>query len=170
MKIKRYFKTLFPRFDHDTQVGDSVVPECLNSSSTELSEGEIVTKHEKYRSKEDEDVLVFMRVAQSMSIKSLLFLLQNHARAMNIPEDVLQKDIASDLPSLTAKKATLKIKKFRFAEISNGNVRAVVHEIPESEDPSLWWNKVSRKYLVLRIVSCRIAGFVLVVRRSSLTM
>jgi hypothetical protein len=142
MKIKRYFKTLFPRFDHDTHVNDSVVPEPLSSSCTESSEGEQITKNEKYRTKEDEDVAVFMRVAQSMSIKSLLFLLQNHARAMNIPEDVLQKDIACGVPSLTAKKATLKIKKFRFAEISGGDkVRAVVQEIPNDTDPSLWWGK-----------------------------
>jgi hypothetical protein len=146
MKIKRYFKTLFPRFDHDTQVDDSVLPECLDSSFTELSKSEQRTKHEKYRSKEDEDVVVFMRVAQSMSIKSLLFLLQNHARAMNIPEDILQKDIASDLPSLMAKKATLKIKKFRFAEISGGDkVRAVVFEIPKADDLSLWWNSEELK-------------------------
>jgi hypothetical protein len=147
MKIKKYFKTLFPRFDHDTQVEDSsLVPESLSSSCTESSEGEQITKHEKYRTKEDEDVAVFMRVAQSMSIKSLLFLLQNHARAMNIPEDVLQKDIACGVPSPSAKKATLKIKKFRFAEISGGNkVRAVVFEIPKATDPSLWWSKEEMK-------------------------
>jgi hypothetical protein len=44
--------------------------------------------------------------------------------------------------SYVAKKATLKIKKFRFAEISGGDkVRAVVLEIPKATDPSLWWNK-----------------------------
>jgi hypothetical protein len=146
MKIKRYFKTLFPRFDHDTQVDDSVVPESLDSSFTKSNEGELITKHEKYRSKEDEDVVVFMRVAQSMSIKSLLFLLQNHARAMNIPGDVLQKDMETNLPSPTVTKATPKIKKFRFAEISNGNkVRAVVFEIPKAEDPSLWYSKIELK-------------------------
>jgi hypothetical protein len=139
MKLKRYFKTLFPRFDHETEI-NSVVPDSLESSFSDSSEGTLITKHEKYRTKEDEDVVVFMRLAQNMSIKSLLFLLQNHARAMNIPEDILLQDIACDVPSLTAKKATLKIKKFRFAEISGGKVRAVVLEIPKATDPSLWWN------------------------------
>jgi hypothetical protein len=142
MTLKRYFKTFFPRFDHETEV-DSAVPDSLDSSLSESSEGELISKHEKYRTKEDEDVVVFMRLAQNMPIKSLLFLLQNHARVMNIPEDFLQKHIAcGDVPSLTAKKATLKIKKFRFAEISGGaKVRAVVLEIPEATDLSLWWNK-----------------------------
>jgi hypothetical protein len=140
MKIKRYFKTMFPRFDHETEV-DSMLSESLHSSFSKSSEGELITKHEKYQTKEDEDVVVFMRLAQNMSIKSLLFLLQNHARAMNIQEDVLQNYLAIDEPSLTAKKTTLKIKKFRFAEISGDKVRAVELEIPKATDPSLWWNK-----------------------------
>jgi hypothetical protein len=145
MQLKQYFRTLLPRFDHDTQV-EATMLDSLHSSFSKSSESEIITKHEKYQTKEDEDVVVFMRLAKSMSVKSLLFLLQNHARAMNIPEDVLQKDIAIDLPSLMAKKATLKIKKFRFAEISGGDkVRAVVLEIPKAEDPSLWWNSEELK-------------------------
>jgi hypothetical protein len=140
MQLKQYFKTLLPRFDHDTQVEDSGMPDFHHSSFSKSSEAEMITKHEKYRTKEDEDVVVFMRLAQSMSVKSLLFLLQNHARAMNIPEAFLQKDIVCDAPSLSTKKATLKMKKFRFAEISGGDkVRAVVHEIPKAEDLSLWW-------------------------------
>jgi hypothetical protein len=142
MQLKQYFKTLLPRLDHDTQV-ESTMLDSVHSSFSKLSEAETITKHEKYhRTKEDEDIVVFMRLAKSMSVKSLLFLLQNHARAMNIPEYILQKDITCRVPSLTAKKATLKIKKFRFAEISGGNkVRAVVLEIPNATDPSLWWNK-----------------------------
>jgi hypothetical protein len=143
MRIKQYFNTMFPRFhDHETEVDSDSVPDSLDSSVSESSEGELITKHEKYRTKEDEDIAVFMRLEQKMSMKSLLFIMQDHARAMNIPEDVLQKHIACDALSLTAKKATLKIKKFRFAEISGGDkVRAVVHEIPKATDPSLWWNK-----------------------------
>jgi hypothetical protein len=143
MRIKLSFKTLFPRFDHETEV-DSVVPGSLECSESESSEGEgeLITKHEKYRTQEDEDVVVFMRLAQDMSIKSLLFLLKNHAIAMNTPDDFFQKHIACDVPSLTPKKATLKIKKFRFAEISGGaEVRAVVLEIPKATDHSLWWDK-----------------------------
>ena len=141
MKLKQYFKTLLPRFDHDTQL-ESTMLDPFHSSFSKLSEAEMITKHEKYWTKEDEDVAVFMRLAQSMSVKSLLFLLQNHARAMNIPEYVLQKDITCAVPSLAAKKATLMIKKFRFAEISGGDkVRAVVLEIPKTEDLSMWYSK-----------------------------
>jgi hypothetical protein len=140
MQLKQYFKTLLPRLDHDTQV-ESTMLDSVHSSFSKLSEAETITKHEKYhRTKEEEDIVVFMRLAKSMSVKSLLFLLQNHARAMNIPEYILQKDITCRVPSLTAKKATLKIKKFRFAEISGGDkVRAVVLEIPKTTDPSLVW-------------------------------
>jgi hypothetical protein len=140
MQLKQYFKTLLPRLDHDTQV-ESTMLNSVHSSFSKLSEAETITKHEKYhRTKEEEDIVVFMRLAKSMSVKSLLFLLQNHARAMNIPEYILQKDITCRVPSLTAKKATLKIKKFRFAEISGGDkVRAVVLEIPKTTDPSLVW-------------------------------
>jgi hypothetical protein len=147
MKIKKYFKTIFPRF---TESADSdSVPDAvsIDGSCSDSSESELITKHEKYQTKEDEDVVMFMSLAQHMSIKSLLFLLQNHARMMNIPEDVLEKQLACNVPSsLTTKKRTLKIKKFRFAEISGGDkVRAVVHEIPKTEDLSLWWNQSELK-------------------------
>jgi hypothetical protein len=146
MKLKQYFKTLLPRFDHDTHVEPTML-DSRHSSFSKSSEAEMITKHEKYdRTKEDEDAAVFMRIAQSTFVKSLLFLLQNHARSMNIPEYVLQKDITCGVPSLTAKKATLKIKKFRFAEISGSDkVRAVVQEIPNDTDPSLWWGKEELK-------------------------
>jgi hypothetical protein len=100
MKIKQYFKTRFPQFDRDTEVDSDSVPDSLDSSFSESSEGELITNHEVYQTKEDEDIAVFMRLEQKMSMKSLLFIMQSHARAMNIPEDVLQKHIACDVPSL----------------------------------------------------------------------
>jgi hypothetical protein len=153
MKIKKYIKTIFPRFTESAE-SDSV-PDSVSTdgSCSDASESELITKHEKYKqTKEDEDVVVFMRLAQNMSIKSLLFLLQNHARLMNIPEDVLEKQLAyaATVPSAltAAKKRTPIIKKFRFAEISGGDkVRAVVHEISKTTDLSLWWNKVELNHI-----------------------
>jgi hypothetical protein len=147
-KIKNYIrKTLFPRFDDEE---DSVTAE-LTSSDSESGSDQDSERRAKYATKEDEDVAVFLRLAEQMSIHSLLFLLQNHARQMNLPEECLQQSLrrgreaGSAKGQLPASPKSMRQKKFRFAEICNGrHVRAETHEVPVVDSfvkPALWWTE-----------------------------
>jgi len=133
--------TRFPRFD---------IPE---TELTEISSDEesVNEREEQYRTKEDEDVAVFLDLAERMSLKSLLHLLQGSARAQNLPPECLhQYDTIAKVQNdsilkknqeagVTEKPLALP-KKFRWAEVSHNEVRTVVHEIESIKRfKNLWW-------------------------------
>lgn len=158
-------KTSFPALDAEH------VPELSSLPSEEISSDEesVARRREKYRTKEDEDVAVFLEISKKLSTKSLIFLLQNHARSMhNIPEAELnaalqrraeqaERDEAASKPQ-----AIRKVKQFRFAQVANDKVRAVIHEIPRNDQDELeasvcWWNQAD--YSAIRLEAAQLARF-----------
>lgn len=104
----------------------------------------------KYRTKEDQDVAVFMKIAELLSIDQLTHLLQGNARAkLNLPPLPPPPSSSSptNLTTTTDEKESSDMKrrltkKFRWADIAGGtSVRCVIHEIeslvPLAKD--LWW-------------------------------
>lgn len=131
--------------DHFPELATAV--EVTDTSSDEES---VLQRDEEFRTKEDEDVAVFLNLTKRMSLSSLLHLLQGAARAQNNITDVTNQDNPmmeySVLLSGSRKQETTKPspvqkqKKFRFAEISDHRVRCVVHPIESYKDvPGLWW-------------------------------
>ena len=146
-KIKRLFKTFFPQFDDVDTTSDVPSLAGTDTESCSFSDDEgYDSVEQEVLSKEDEDVAMFNKLALQLSLKSLLFLLQNHARAMHIPEAELIRSIEYTR-SLSKQKLppTRKIKKCRFADICGGKqVRTVVHVIPpvaEEDREQLWWTE-----------------------------
>ncbi|GKY99199.1 hypothetical protein MPSEU_000875300 [Mayamaea pseudoterrestris] len=109
--------------------------------------------HAKYATPQDQDVAVFLQLTQQLSLQSTLFLLQGHARALNLEQ--LQQNQAESLKLLglnqasnkavaaasaaASNESTLpskrkKLKQFRFAEIANQKVRTVVHNYDYGSD------------------------------------
>jgi len=159
-------KTSFPSLDAEH------VPELARLASEDESSDEesVVRQREKYRTKEDEDVAVFMSIARQLSTKSLIFLLQNHARTMHniIPEvaldaALLQKrdDGAQEEQKPYKKPAISKAKLFRFATVSNDQVRAVVRVIPRNDmdepESACWWTP--EEYKESRLEAAQLARF-----------
>ena len=141
-------RTHFPDFDVDT-IPDAELTDTSDDEST------IREKEEKYRTKEDQDVAVFMDLVQRMSIKSLLHLLQGHVRTLNLPLSYMQQYNAAlstkvetnsgenqsvSSTETEARKKTRQ-KQFRWAEVTNQQVRVVVHEIDsfKAYKDELWW-------------------------------
>ena len=115
----------------------------------------------EYRSKEDQDVAVFLSLVDKMSVKSLLFILQGHARSMH---NIHQHDLQTTLSQINSERRALKtspksikktkmIKHCRFAEVFNGVVREEVFEIPHVADFSdediatMWWSHRQMKLM-----------------------
>jgi hypothetical protein len=132
MTVIENANTAFPEFNLDKTLPDLELTEISDDDSE---------RREKYSTKEDQDVAVFMAIAQKLPIHSLVHLLQGHARAQTA-------DYLSSLPAAARqvsadepKGGPQKIKKFRFAEISGNQIRTVTHEIDSVKDiKTLWWN------------------------------
>ena len=134
---RKFFRkdTAFPELDPEH------VPEL--ASLSDCSDDESVERRRKlYHTKEEEDVAVFLQISQRLSRKSLIFLLQNHARTtLGITEAEILS--AVKLEGLREKKelpAVPKVKKFRFAEVTDNRVRQeciVVERMPDN--PPYWW-------------------------------
>lgn len=144
----RTSKTVFPKFNLDDPSEEG---SCNQDESISIGSDD---EFAKYVNKEDQDVAVFMRLIEKMSVNSLLFILQNHAREMNnISDSKLRKAlVVSRREQNKIEKKTPeslhKIKKFRFAEIMGGTkIREEVFEIPhvaemtDEEKELLWWNR-----------------------------
>mmetsp|Transcript_9288 Transcript_9288/g.20088 ORF Transcript_9288/g.20088 Transcript_9288/m.20088 type:complete len:350 (-) Transcript_9288:225-1274(-) len=173
MVLKRLFQTAFPRFKKKELEQVKNVAPALDDGSDTCSESgsshsgdeakngrdfvaQFNKREAKYRRKEDEDVAMFMSLIDRMSVKSLVFLLQGHARSMhNIHEGELQQTLVMihnekkvekmELEPATSRRPS-QPKRCRFAEIMGGQkVRAVVVEIPHhseyspQEKASSWW-------------------------------
>jgi len=140
-------KDKFPAFD---------LSEFLSVGGESDDDASINSSASKYQTKEDQDVAVFMAIAERMSISQLTHLLQGKSRLeLNLPPLPTRrtKKTPSDTTSPTNKATGSKdgapatvpfkrIKKFRFAEIAGGKqVRTVVHEIQSIKRmPWLWWS------------------------------
>jgi hypothetical protein len=145
----------------------------------------VQAQQEKYATKEDQDVAVFLALAERMSVESLRFLLQGHVKETSggsLPQrgteqyaeiittgvnanktspsgpgkksrpaspssppcnDTNNKNTKSNNKIVNKKKC---VKQFRFAEVSNHQVRQTVHLIENvSETPGLWWTNQEMK-------------------------
>jgi hypothetical protein len=132
-----------------TKYPQLVLPELdLTDDSSRTSSGssdeENSVQREKYSNKVDQDVAVFLMIAEKLSVTSLVHLLQGHVRSQQyhtwhydtinaIQQEKEQKKLiqieqnnnASDCNNGKKKRK----KSFRFATIRNGEVRTIVHEI-----------------------------------------
>jgi hypothetical protein len=136
--LKRSFKgpkkTSFPSLDAEH------CPELIDvSSESSTDEDAIEQKRRTFATKEDEDVQVFLGISQKLSLKSLIFLLQNHAKLLNIPEATLNAALQRKVATPTVKPMPKK-KTFRFAKVANDQVRTIVYPIPRDDDMSHWWS------------------------------
>lgn len=128
---------MFPRLDDEGIAPDMT----LSETSLSDTEDSVMNIEETFNSKEDEDIAVFIKISKHLPMKSLLFLLQNHARAMLIPESELRRYLGA----CSNRKPTLpppqKVKKLRFADV-RGGVRAQVYALPPRDHAdaiNLWW-------------------------------
>lgn len=152
----------FPKFENLEDVrhlaptiGDSNSV-CSNDGSACTISSDFVEKFNKreadFRTKEDQDVAVFLSLVDKMSVKSLLFILQGHAKSMhNVHGLELQKTLDGIMTEQSSsrrnqpKRRRIAVKKCRFAEVYNG-VRTEFHEIlhvkdySEEEKDSTWWS------------------------------
>lgn len=119
-------QTRFPKIEADE------LPSAVAVSDSE-DESE---KRRKYVTKEDEDVAVFMAIANKMSIKSLMHLMQGHARALNLASDYMES--MAETVSSTSKPVKKVVKMFRFDE-EKGDVKTIIHKIkPLKKYKELW--------------------------------
>lgn len=83
VELEALARTAFPDFFSDSEDGvpGAILSDGTESSSDEEDAAAIQRKTEKYRTKEDEDVAVFMNLAKRMSLKSLLHLLKGHVQS-----------------------------------------------------------------------------------------
>lgn len=140
-RTKRYGKQkdLFPEL--------TALPEFANYIPGD--DDSITSGATRYETKEDQDVAVFMALAGRMNIDSLLFILNGHAREMNLPSaDLLLPENADKLKEqreLHRKRQ----KNFRWKEDDQGNVALEVFEIEPMKDADMWFDdEFSQKILM----------------------
>ena len=142
--------TSFPTFHFDKSNKFVPSPELDDNSlaeSTEAEECKVKTRCEQFKSKEDQDVAVFMSVAQKMDVSSLIFILQGHAKAQNLPASA-QAQAAAKISGNKRNDGERPTKKFRFATANNDMVKCVYHVIPSVKDsPDIWWNDAEMKQI-----------------------
>jgi hypothetical protein len=135
-------KTQFPEFNLEG-IPDGELTEVGNDEMDSVQQQQ-QQREEKYRTKEDQDVAVFLSLAQRMSLKSLLHLLEGQARAQSLSPEYLAKYSAlaeSESMRTKVQKPLAKHKCFRFAEVMDHQVRGVVHEVESWKDiTELWWH------------------------------
>jgi hypothetical protein len=126
------------------------VPELdLTDESSNSSDEENSVQREKYSSKVDQDVQVFMVIAERLSVTSLVHLLQGHVRTQQDHQwhyhtlNALREEAERQQMVLPEQPKPLKVRKaFRFATVRDGDVRAVVHEVEDLKQmKELWWNE-----------------------------
>lgn len=131
--------TSYPTFEFDEKnkfvphpdLDDTSVSEGENSES----ERKIKKKIETFQTRADQDVAVFMNIANKMDLSSLIFILQGHAKAQNL--SAAGQAIAAS--KISGKKRIVQ-KKFRFAMANNDNVKCVYHVVPSVKDAQeMWW-------------------------------
>jgi hypothetical protein len=113
-------------------------------TSTGSSDEENSVQREKYSNKVDQDVAVFLMIAEKLSVTSLVHLLQGHVRSqqyhtwhfdtINAIQQEKDQSMLIQIEQQNDDAVVQHIKKkrkksFRFATIRNGDVRTIVHEI-----------------------------------------
>lgn len=155
MKLSGMFKSLVPHIVRPRKAisisaATTVQFDLFEFEESESEHDDDLPPNDKsgFECKEDEDVAMFLSLVDKMALKSLLFILQNHARAMNnVCEAQLQCELnrRSNMARNNKNSPVPRfiIKKCRFAEINGGRqVRTVVHEIPsvpQREKTDVWW-------------------------------
>ena len=136
-------KDLFPEL--------TSMPEFTNFEKFDNDDSSFISAATRYDTKEDQDVAVFMALAGRMNIDSLLFILNGHAREMNLPSsEYLLPEKRAEL------KALQKEKKFQWKEDADGNVALEVFEIEPQKDADMWWDdEFSQKILMSAIRDVR---------------
>lgn len=109
---------------------------------------------QKYETKEDQDVAVFLALADRMSISSLLHILQNHVRENNIDVQKYAEMAKQQPPTKPEENKPLpRPKKTRFAEVSEGKVRATVMEVENLKTmKGLWWKPAEMRSIQEELV------------------
>lgn len=120
-------RTLFPKL---------VLPDLeLTDSSSESDDDD--KREELYRTKEDQDVAVFMILSKRMSIQSLLHILRGQAVSQHLPTQYSQPGLPKPPARLTITPKPV-AKKLRFAEV-NHQVRVVIHEVESWKNMKGLW-------------------------------
>jgi hypothetical protein len=122
-------KDLFPELTH--------MPEFTHYKDYAGDDESLLTAGSRYDTKEDQDVAVFMALAGRMSIDSLLFILNGHAREMNLPSSEYLLPHLKDKAKALANK---KEKVFKWKEDEDGNVAREVFEIVPMKDADMWFD------------------------------
>ena len=85
-----------------------------------------------------------MSIANRMDLNSLIFILQGHAKSLNLPAAAQQKAAQK----ISGQKKTAAKKKFRFALNQQQNVRCAVHVVPSVKDhEELWFSDAEMKHI-----------------------
>lgn len=142
--------TSFPQFQFDEKNKFLPHPDL---DDTSISDGEednsdderkLKSRVERFKTREDQDVAVFMNLANKMDLSSLIFILQGHAKAQNLPA-AAQAKAASKISGKSTKTSNVE-KKFRFAMANNENVKCVYHVVPSAKDSTeMWWSDAEMK-------------------------
>jgi hypothetical protein len=150
-------KTHFPEFDLES-IPDGELTDVSASDDEDHDDEAVVQlqrQEEKYATKEDQDVAVFLTLAKKMSLKSVLHLLQAQVMAQTLPRESFAKS-ADDSDVTTTKRNESSFKKplakrqkqFRFAEVSDHQVRVVVHEVECWKDMKELWMRPEEAHAI----------------------
>lgn len=140
-RTKKYGKQkdLFPEL--------SAMPEFVNFVPGD--DDSITSGATRYETKEDQDVAVFLALAGRMNIDSLLFILNGHAREMNLPSAELLLPENADKLREQRELHRKRKKNFRWKEDTEGNVFLEVFEIEPMKDADMWFDdEFSQKILM----------------------
>ncbi|CAJ1932858.1 unnamed protein product [Cylindrotheca closterium] len=115
---------------------------------------------QKYSTKEDQDVAVFIAVADRMTMSSMLHILQGHVRSCNMDVQKFAElaktqdhGLTSQLKSNAVSFAKPRPKKCRFAEVTDGQVRANVKEVECLKTmKGLWWKPTEMRTIQEELV------------------
>jgi len=154
--------TSFPRFEFDKtnhyKPRGGEYDDLSLAESDEAEEATISRKVQQFQTKQDQDVAVFMQIAAKMDLSSLIFILQGHAKAQNLPVSVQTRAAAKlihggkehddDDNDDDDGNKNKKKKQFRFATVNNGMVKCVYHVVPSVKDcTDMWWTDAEMKQI-----------------------
>jgi len=140
----------FPEFDDVSVQPEDSEEGCDGDDKKKDLNYQMLAK--KYETKECQDVAVFLALADRMSISSLLHVLQGHIRSSDMDirpyaeiakQQQQQQQQQESRYSLTIKQGSFakpRPKKCRFAEVTDGQVRANIREVECLKAmKGLWW-------------------------------
>jgi hypothetical protein len=138
-------KTHFPEFDLES-IPDGELTD-VSVSDDENDESVVQQQEEKYQTQEDQDVAVFLSLAKRMSLKSVLHLLQAQALSQGYfpPETLTTKRSKT---SFEKKPRAKRQKQFRFAEVTDHQVRAEVHEVESYKHMKELWMRPEEAHAI----------------------